>query len=83
VINGVNTGTLLALDLTKFCDRVIDAAREWHEEKKGDRFVKQNAITLIGLRQNGVPPFFTGAPALVGDTCAIPDFGNFAMVTFS
>lgn len=80
VINGVDTGTLLVLDLGKFCNLAIDAAREWHEKKKGDPFVKQNATTLVRLSPNGVPPFFAGVPALVGDTRAITDFGGFVMV---
>jgi hypothetical protein len=83
IVNGVNTGKLLVLGLDHFCKTTICAARTWYESKNDDHFVKMNAITLIKLRKDGVRPFFSGVPALVGDTAAIPDFGGFVMVSIA
>lgn len=72
-VNGVNTGTLLALDLTQFCDLMIKGVREWYGRKSQDPFVQQNTLTLVRLNPEGIRPFFTGLPALVGDTQQFPD----------
>jgi hypothetical protein len=80
IIEGIQTGKLLALDLTVFCNLVIGAAREWYENKRNDEFVKANVVTLLRLNPKGVLPFFTGHSALVGNTHEPFDFGDFAMI---
>lgn len=62
-LRGENNRVLL-LDIIKFCNTIVDAAREWAITKDGDAFVSENVRHLARFRPNGLPPFIVGCPVI-------------------
>ena len=54
----------LNLDMTMFCNDIIDAAQAWYEAKKDDTFVVANLPNLVRDRPNGLSPYMVGMPLI-------------------
>jgi hypothetical protein len=58
------SGQLLHLDVAKFCQSVMNAARKWATSRKDDEHVKRNLASLVRYRPEGLPPFSVGVPTI-------------------
>jgi hypothetical protein len=58
------SGDLLQLDVVRFCESIIDAARKWAASKEADLHVQKNLPNLVRYRPNGLPPFSVGVPTV-------------------
>lgn len=54
----------LVLDATTFCGDMMNAARQWYEQRKTEQNVRVNVRNLVRLRPDGMPPFIVGAPLI-------------------
>lgn len=58
------SGQLLQLDVLKFCQTIMEAARNWSIGKAQDSFVQRNLPNLVRYRPEGLPPFSIGVPTI-------------------
>lgn len=58
------SGNLLQLDVVRFCECIMDAARKWAVSKEADPYVQKNLPNLVRYRPNGLPPFSIGVPTI-------------------
>jgi hypothetical protein len=58
------SGKLLQLDVVKFCNIIMDAARAWSIAKCANANVQRNLKNLVRYRPNGLPPFSVGVPTV-------------------
>ena len=57
-------GDVLMLDVARFCNAIVEAARKWSFAKAADPFVQRNLPNLVRYRPNGLPPFSIGVPTI-------------------
>ncbi|RZN21130.1 hypothetical protein CWO90_33560 [Bradyrhizobium sp. Leo121] len=57
-------GRILHLDVLRFCQTIIDGAKNWILAKTGDPFVERNLANLVRYRPDGLPPFSYGVPTI-------------------
>jgi hypothetical protein len=58
------TGTILYLDIVKFCRQIVEAAQLWAIANKDDQNVRANFENLVRSRPEGLPPFIVGVPLI-------------------
>jgi hypothetical protein len=58
------SGQILQLDVARFCQSIIDAARTWVISKAKDPHVQRNLPNLVRYRPEGLPPFSVGVPTI-------------------
>jgi hypothetical protein len=58
------SGKILHLDVVRFCNSIMDAARAWSVSKSDDPNVQRNLPNLIRYRPDGLPPFSVGVPTI-------------------
>jgi hypothetical protein len=57
-------GKVLAFDVQKFCEIIMNSARQWATAKSNDPFVRRNMPNLVRYRPDGLPPFSVGVPTI-------------------
>jgi len=62
--NGGTNLSGLAMDAGIFCDRVVEAAKEWIAERGTDPIVTANMENLVRLRPEGRAPHVVGLPVI-------------------
>lgn len=62
--NGGTNRSGIALDINLFCDRIVQAAREWLDQSASNDLVKQNLEHLVRFRPQGRSPHIVGVPLI-------------------
>lgn len=57
-------GAVLQLDVMRFCNVLMDAARRWVIARSSDENVQLNLPRLVRYRPNGLPPWSVGVPTI-------------------
>ena len=59
---GGDARRILAMELTGFCNTIIEAAREWERKKKHNPDVEQRMKNIARVRPQGLSPYFINIP---------------------